>query len=148
MRIALGADHAGVALKDDIKKLLDDRGVAYRDFGTESTEPVDYPDFAVSVARASRPATFDRGILFCGSGIGMAIAANKVPGVALGRRLRRSRRRGSAASTTTPTSSRSANGVTDPEEAAPHRHGVHRHAVCRRPPPAPRRQDCRARDPT
>ena len=81
MRIALGADHAGVALKEDIKKLLDARGIAYRDFGTESTEPVDYPDYAVSVARVVADGEFDRGILFCGSGIGMAIAANKVPGV-------------------------------------------------------------------
>ena len=81
MRIALGADHAGVALKEDIKRLLDARGVAYRDFGTESTEPVDYPDYAAKVARAVSDGAFDRGILFCGSGIGMAIAANKVPGV-------------------------------------------------------------------
>ena len=81
MRIALGADHAGVALKEDIKRLLDARGVAYRDFGTESTEPVDYPDYAVRVARAVADGTFDRGILFCGSGIGMAIAANKLRGV-------------------------------------------------------------------
>ena len=81
MRVALGADHAGVALKEDIKKLLDARGIAYRDFGTESTEPVDYPDYAVSVARVVADGEFDRGILFCGSGIGMAIAANKVPGV-------------------------------------------------------------------
>ena len=81
MRIALGADHAGVALKEDIKRLLDARGVVYRDFGTESTEPVDYPDYAVRVARAVADGAFDRGILFCGSGIGMAIAANKLPGV-------------------------------------------------------------------
>jgi len=81
MRIALGADHAGVALKADIKRLLDDRGIAYEDFGTDSTESVDYPDYAMKVAQAVSDGRFDRGILFCGSGLGMAMAANKVPGV-------------------------------------------------------------------
>jgi ribose 5-phosphate isomerase B len=81
MKIALGADHAGVALKADIKQLLDARGIAYTDFGTNSTDPVDYPDYAAPVAREVASGAFDRGILFCGSGIGMAIAANKVPGV-------------------------------------------------------------------
>jgi ribose 5-phosphate isomerase B len=81
MRIALGADHAGVALKSEIKRQLDERGVAYTDFGTDSTESVDYPDFARTVAVEVASGRFDRGILFCGSGIGMAIAANKVPGV-------------------------------------------------------------------
>ena len=81
MRIALGADHAGVHLKADIRKLLDERGIAYKDFGTESVESVDYPDFAESVARAVATGEFDRGLLFCGSGIGMAMAANKVPGI-------------------------------------------------------------------
>jgi ribose 5-phosphate isomerase B len=81
MRIALGADHAGVALKDDVKRLLDARGIAYEDFGTHSTESVDYPDFAAKVAHAVAEGRFDRGILVCGTGIGMAIAANKVHGV-------------------------------------------------------------------
>ena len=81
MRIALGADHAGVALKDDIKRQLDQRGIAYHDFGTDSTVSVDYPDFAVTVAREVAGGAYDRGLLFCGSGIGMAIAANKIPGV-------------------------------------------------------------------
>jgi len=81
MKIALGADHAGVALKADIKQLLDQRGIAYTDFGTNSTDPVDYPDYAAPVAREVASGAFDRGILFCGSGIGMAIAANKVTGV-------------------------------------------------------------------
>ena len=81
MRIALGADHAGVALKADIKHLLDARGLDYTDFGTDSTESVDYPDYAATVAREVSSGRFDRGILFCGSGIGMAIAANKVSGV-------------------------------------------------------------------
>ena len=81
MRIALGADHAGVALKEDVKRQLDERGVGYTDFGTSSTAPVDYPDFAATVAREVASGAYDRGILFCGSGIGMAIAANKVPGI-------------------------------------------------------------------
>ncbi|HEY7476136.1 MAG TPA: ribose 5-phosphate isomerase B [Vicinamibacterales bacterium] len=81
MRIALGADHAGVALKDQIKALLDERGDTYTDFGTSSRDPVDYPDYAVKVAREVSSGAFDRGILFCGSGIGMAIAANKIPGI-------------------------------------------------------------------
>ena len=81
MRIALGADHAGVQLKADIKKFLDERGVPYTDFGTNTTDSVDYPDFAETVARAVADGSHDRGLLFCGSGIGMAMAANKVPGI-------------------------------------------------------------------
>jgi ribose 5-phosphate isomerase B len=81
MRIALGADHAGVHLKADIKKFLDERGVPYTDFGTNTTDSVDYPDFAEAVARAVADGSHERGLLFCGSGIGMAMAANKVPGV-------------------------------------------------------------------
>ena len=81
MRIALGADHAGVALKEDVKRQLAQRGVAFTDFGTDSTESVDYPDYAAKVAHEVASGAYDRGILFCGSGIGMAIAANKVPGV-------------------------------------------------------------------
>ena len=81
MRIALGADHAGVALKHDIRQLLDERGIAYQDFGTNSTESVDYPDVAATVAQEVASGAFDRGILVCGSGIGMAIAANKVAGI-------------------------------------------------------------------
>ena len=81
MRIALGADHAGVVLKEQIKTFLDEKGVAYEDFGTHSTDAVDYPDYAVKVANAVADGSYDRGILFCGSGIGMAIAANKVHGI-------------------------------------------------------------------
>ncbi|HWB30104.1 MAG TPA: ribose 5-phosphate isomerase B [Vicinamibacterales bacterium] len=81
MRIALGADHAGVALKEHIKRQLDERGLAYTDFGTNSTESVDYPDYASRVAHAVAGGEYDRGILVCGTGIGMAIAANKVAGV-------------------------------------------------------------------
>lgn len=81
MRIALGADHAGVHLKAEIRTLLDERGLAYTDFGTDSAESVDYPDFAGKVARAVASGEYDRGLLFCGSGIGMAMAANKVAGI-------------------------------------------------------------------
>lgn len=81
MRIALGADHAGVTLKAEIRRMLDERGIAYTDFGTDSADSVDYPDFADKVARAVARGDYDRGLLFCGSGIGMAIAANKVPGI-------------------------------------------------------------------
>jgi ribose 5-phosphate isomerase B len=81
MRIALGADHAGVALKREVARLLDERGIPYTDFGTSSTESVDYPDFAAVVGREVASGTYDRGILVCGTGTGMAIAANKIPGV-------------------------------------------------------------------
>jgi ribose 5-phosphate isomerase B len=81
LRIALGADHAGVALKDNLARMLDEQGIAYKDFGTRGAESVDYPDFAAEVAHAVAGGDFDRGLLVCGSGIGMAIAANKVPGI-------------------------------------------------------------------
>jgi ribose 5-phosphate isomerase B len=81
MRIALGADHAGVPLKADIKRLLLDRGVEIVDLGTDSTDPIDYPDIAERVGRQVGSGAVERGILLCGSGIGMAMAANKIPGV-------------------------------------------------------------------
>ena len=81
MKVALGADHAGFELKDALKRVLDDLGVAYQDLGTNSAASVDYPDFAQAVASGVAEGRFDRGILVCGSGIGMSIAANKVDGV-------------------------------------------------------------------
>ena len=81
MRVALGADHAGVKLKDALKPALDELGVSYEDFGTHGPDSVDYPDFAAAVARGVSEGRFDRGVLVCGSGIGMAITANKVAGV-------------------------------------------------------------------
>ena len=81
LRIALGADHAGVVLKDNLARLLGERGITYKDFGTHGPESVDYPDFAADVARAVAAGDYDRGLLVCGSGIGMAIAANKVAGI-------------------------------------------------------------------
>jgi ribose 5-phosphate isomerase B len=81
MRVALGADHAGIGLKNDIRTLFDRRHVAYHDFGTHTADSVDYPDVAAALARAVASGDYDRGILICGSGIGMAIAANKVSGI-------------------------------------------------------------------
>ena len=80
MRIALGADHAGFALKQEVARLLDELGLAYHDFGTTSDDSVDYPDFAGPVAREVVAGRCERGILICGTGIGMAMAANKVAG--------------------------------------------------------------------
>ena len=81
MRVALGADHAGVGLKAQIRHFLGSRQVPFEDFGPETSAPVDYPDYAARVAQGVASGTFERGILICGSGIGMAIAANKVQGV-------------------------------------------------------------------
>jgi len=81
MKIALGADHAGYQLKDSLKKLFDEMAISYEDFGTSSGQSVDYPDFARTVAEQVAAGRFDRGILVCGTGVGMAIAANKVAGV-------------------------------------------------------------------
>lgn len=81
MRVALGADHGGFHLKEEIKKWLGEWGIAYEDFGTHSPESVDYPDYALAVAERVAAGEFDRGILVCGTGIGMCIAANKVPGI-------------------------------------------------------------------
>ena len=80
-RIALAADHAGFEEKEKIKKTLDDLGLAFDDLGTDSGESVDYPDFALKVADGVASGEYDQGLLVCGSGTGMAIAANKVKGV-------------------------------------------------------------------
>jgi len=80
-RIAIGADHAGFEDKEKIKRQLDDLGVEYEDVGTNSTESVDYPIYAQKVAEAVASGAVERGILVCGSGNGMQIAANKVRGV-------------------------------------------------------------------
>jgi len=81
MKISIGSDHAGFELKEKIKKLLEELGHKYQDFGTNSNDSVDYPDFALKVAEAVAKKGCDRGILICGSGIGMSMAANKVPGI-------------------------------------------------------------------
>jgi ribose 5-phosphate isomerase B len=79
--IALGADHAGYSLKEKLKTWLAADGHRVIDHGTHSTESVDYPDYAAAVAETVRAGEAERGVLVCGSGIGMAIAANKVAGV-------------------------------------------------------------------
>ncbi len=81
MKVALAADHAGFEEKEKIKKTLDAIGVEYTDMGTDSFESVDYPDFAKKVGEAVASGEYERGLLVCGSGTGMAIAANKVPGI-------------------------------------------------------------------
>jgi len=81
MRIGIGSDHLGFELKGRLLAHLAERGEHVRDFGTFSPEPVDYPDVAVSVAEAVRAGVVERGILVCGTGLGMAIAAGKVRSV-------------------------------------------------------------------
>ena len=81
MRIAIGADHAGFALKEQLRQRLAAEGHEVVDFGADSGESCDYPDFAQPVAREVGQGRADRGILVCSTGIGMAIAANKVAGV-------------------------------------------------------------------
>jgi ribose 5-phosphate isomerase B len=80
-RIALGADHAGFQAKEKIKKYLESSGYSVSDAGTWSEESVDYPDFAIKVAQRVQQSQDDLGILVCGTGIGMAMAANKVGGI-------------------------------------------------------------------
>ena len=80
-KVLIASDHAGFDGKEAIKKTLDEMGVQYEDVGTGSLDSVDYPDYAERVARRVTSGEADRGILVCGSGIGMEIAANKVPGV-------------------------------------------------------------------
>lgn len=80
-RIAIGADHAGFEEKEKIKKTLDELGIEYEDVGTTSADSVDYPDFARQVAERVALGEAEQGLLFCGSGTGMAISANKVKGV-------------------------------------------------------------------
>ncbi len=81
MRIALGSDHGGYRLKEEIEGLLEDKGLEYKDFGTHSEASVDYPEYAQQVSLAVSRGSFQRGILVCGTGIGMSIAANRIPGV-------------------------------------------------------------------
>ena len=81
MKIAVASDHRGFQVKDRILRLIDDLGHDVVDFGPESTDSVDYPDYANPVAQAGAAQEVDRGILICGTGIGMCITANKVKGV-------------------------------------------------------------------
>ncbi|HEU4794173.1 MAG TPA: ribose 5-phosphate isomerase B [Pyrinomonadaceae bacterium] len=81
MKIALASDHAGYAEKERLKSVLTDLGVEFDDLGTASEESVDYPDYARKVAEQVAQGHVEQGLLVCGSGTGMAITANKVPGV-------------------------------------------------------------------
>jgi ribose 5-phosphate isomerase B len=81
MRVAIGSDHAGFVLKGELCSLLDELRIEYRDFGTFSSEAVDYPDFVAPVARAVARGDYERGIVLGGSGTGEAIVANKVRGI-------------------------------------------------------------------
>jgi ribose 5-phosphate isomerase B len=80
MRIAIGSDHAGFLLKQVLVRHLTDGGHLVEDVGTDSTDPVEYPDFAAAVAREVVHGTSERGIIVCGSGAGASIAANKIAG--------------------------------------------------------------------
>jgi len=81
MKIAIGSDHAGFEEKEKIKNTLDELGVEYEDFGTNSLDSVDYPEFGAKVGKAIASGEVEQGIVVCGSGIGIAIAANKIHGV-------------------------------------------------------------------
>jgi ribose 5-phosphate isomerase B len=81
MRIAVGADHAGFEMKRDLAAVMAQQGHEILDVGTYSTAPVDYPDIAEAIATALRNGQVDRGVIVCGSGAGVSVAANKFPGV-------------------------------------------------------------------
>ena len=81
MKIALGSDHGGFALKQDIIKYLESKGIEYNDFGTYSTDSCDYPTFGEAAAKAVASGECDRGIVICTTGIGISISANKVKGI-------------------------------------------------------------------
>lgn len=81
MKIALGSDHGGLSLKKEIIKHLESKNIEVKDFGTHTEDSCDYPDFALKVAEEVAAQNFELGILICGTGIGISISANKVPGI-------------------------------------------------------------------
>ena len=81
MKVAIGSDHAGFSLKENLKEYLREIGVEYKDFGTRNKKVIDYPDIGFKVAGAVAKDSYDKGILICGTGIGMSIVANKVKGI-------------------------------------------------------------------
>src|SRR5690625_2725642 len=81
MKVIISADHAGMTIRTEVKNLLDELGIEYVDTGCEGNATVDYPDYALPAAERVAKGEFDRGILICGTGIGMSIAANKVKGI-------------------------------------------------------------------
>ncbi len=81
MKVAFGADHGGYLLKEEVKKHLDERGIPYEDFGCFLEESVDYPDMAVPPCKAVLAGECDLALLFCGTGVGISMAANKIKGI-------------------------------------------------------------------
>lgn len=81
MKIGIGSDHGGFELKEHIKKFLDEQGVEYIDYGTKTLDSVDYPEYGFKVAEAVKSGECDKGIVVCGTGIGISISCNKVPGI-------------------------------------------------------------------
>lgn len=81
MKVAIASDHGGLNLREEIKQLMEEMNIAYEDFGCECETSVDYPDYALPVAEKVASGEYDRGILICGTGIGMSISANKVKGI-------------------------------------------------------------------
>ncbi|MFC1517975.1 ribose 5-phosphate isomerase B [Candidatus Margulisiibacteriota bacterium] len=81
MKVALGSDHGGFELKEILKKFLNERGYKVTDVGTQSTDSCDYPDYGIKVAEKVAKGEADRGILVCGTGLGMSMTANKVKGI-------------------------------------------------------------------
>lgn len=81
MKVAVGSDHAGYPLKEAVVRFLERQDVDLKDFGAYSTDSVDYPDIGLAVAEAVANGDFDLGVLVCGTGIGMSMTANKVPGI-------------------------------------------------------------------
>ncbi|MBD7938729.1 MULTISPECIES: ribose 5-phosphate isomerase B [Cytobacillus] len=81
MKVAIASDHGGLIIRAEIKSLLEELNIEYEDFGCECSTSVDYPDYALPVAEKVANGEFDKGILICGTGIGMSIAANKVKGI-------------------------------------------------------------------
>ncbi|MGH9476553.1 MAG: ribose 5-phosphate isomerase B [Terriglobales bacterium] len=84
MIVALACDHAGFQLTPRLRATIEDAGHAILDLGTYSTEPVDYPDFALALGEAVRSGQAERGVLVCGSGVGATVAVNKIPGIRAG----------------------------------------------------------------
>lgn len=81
MKVAIGCDHLAIERKNDLIEVLEEKGIEYKDSGVNSPEPVDYPDIAKKLVPEVQNGSFDRGILICGTGIGMAICANKFKGI-------------------------------------------------------------------
>ncbi|MGD6857368.1 ribose 5-phosphate isomerase B [Bacillus infantis] len=81
MKVAIASDHGGVNIREEMKHLMEEMGIEYEDFGCDCGVSVDYPDYALPVAQKVAAGEFDKGILICGTGIGMSISANKVKGI-------------------------------------------------------------------